>query len=653
MKRVWSLIFFLLLPHFSWGSCYDSPGSPVATSRSSCYYGENCGESKTCDETAVQCQYFQCDSRMLGTGSLSGRYFFGCSRNIGKECDNSSSKSCVLTNGSFSRCDCIGWCQTENEADSVQCEMDGGEWNGSECGFSSSSSTESSSSSWEDVDACEDDDVYNDCKNVGGTWEQGYTEDGVCRGNCNWCDTELWKQYEKAAKSNCCDIGTAPQSGSLCQNIVPPFTGTNESYMMQACQVGVPSNFSNWCRDSSGTDTTETDDEPNCFGSNCPSSSSDEEISSSSAEPGSSSSYDREECEAGGGIWDDETESCIFDSSGEGSSSSEGGGGDGGGDKDTTSAGGDGDFEYNYHPKLDTIIKWLKRQYALLDDVGESVTTSLDANTAKVLERLTTWRPEMLDSLLSAVKQVGKGDTTLVNVESSDTLLYDRIDSVMSLIEHLDSLGRQNDGKFQDSLLGVLNTIGFGSGGDSLGGYWDGDSAIGALIDSLSGLFDTTGWKEWFDTTGMGNGNCIGGENDCGLDSILSEGVDSVLAGFTDSRNDSLAGVIGGQIKGLIDSGAVGAFTDSLDKMVEMFNFNRFSGNGGCPPFLTESAEINLGGVSVELDGVGNLLCTTKVSIFGKTPWEIGRALIRAILAITCMFWLFRVATGAQGGDDD
>lgn len=461
----------------------------------------------------------------------------------------------------------------------------------------------------------------------------------------------------------------APQSGSLCQNIAPPFTGTNESYMMQACQVGVPSNFSNWCRDSSGTDTTETDEEPNCFGSDCPSSSSDEEVSSSSAEPGSSSSYDREECEAGGGTWDEETESCIVTSSGsgDGSSSSAGGGGDGGGDRDTTSAGGDGDFEYNYHPKLDTIIKWLKRQYALLDDVGENVTTSLDANTAKVLERLTTWRPEMLDSLLSAVKQAGKGDTTLVNVDARDTLLYDRIDSVMSQIERLDSMGRQSDGKFQDSLLNVLNTIGFGTGGDSVGGYWDGDSAlsdlgdsisavgdsIGALTDSLGGLFDTTGWQDWFDTSGMGGGNCIGVESDCGLDSILSEGVDSVLAGFTASGNDSLGGVIGKQIKGLVDSGAVKSFTDSLDKMVDKFNFNRFSGSGGCPTFLTEKHTIRIGGAQVELDGIGNLLCTTKISVFGKTPWEVGRALIRAILAITCMFWLFKVATGAQGGDDD
>ena len=203
-----------------------------------------------------------------------------------------------------------------------------------------------------------------------------------------------------------------------------------------------------------------------------------------------------------------------------------------------------------------------------------------------------------------------------------------------------------------DSIISELKAIkslaGQGTGGDSSGGYWDGDSAISALWDSVSGLADrltdTSGFGAMFGTA----------DGDSALDSLqrFLDGGDS-LYGTLGGQLDSLGGGIGDAIRGLADSGAVGAFRDSLQKMADKFDYKRFTGSGGCPAFLTQKTTIDFGQFSVEIPAVGELLCTTKISIFGRTPWEFGRALIRAIVAISCMFWLFKVATGATGGDDD
>ena len=377
------------------------------------------------------------------------------------------------------------------------------------------------------------------------------------------------------------------------------------------------------------------------------------------------------------------------------SSSGEGGGGSGG---DTTYAGGTEDWEYNYHAKLDTIIKWLKRIYVETGNVSTEIGGKLDDQTAALLEKITTWSPSKLDEILDAIKDIG-GDTTIVNVDAADSNLYERLDSLLKVqdrqlwydsiqaemgmanVRGWDSLYRRQEERdsvldyqwrvdtnardriwdysyatalYLDSIAGLLEDgFGNGSGGDSgTGDYWDGDSAIGALTDTIVSAFDTNGWQGYFDTTNYAG--CFGDSTECGLAGFEGD-LDSVLGGFTQAGNDSLAEGIGAQIKGLADSGAVKEFTDSLSAMYDKFDFKRFSGNGGCPSFLTEKHTFNFGhGMMFEMDGVGSVLCTYTIPVVGTTMWVLGRNLLRAIIAVLCMLWLFKVATGAtSGGDDD
>ena len=55
----------------------------------------------------------------------------------------------------------------------------------------------------------------------------------------------------------------------------------------------------------------------------------------------------------------------------------------------------------------------------------------------------------------------------------------------------------------------------------------------------------------------------------------------------------------------------------------------------------------------VSMGSFGTYLCQP---IFGTiTPWALGRVLLRAIVAISCMWFLFKCATGFKGdsGEED
>ena len=461
------------------------------------------------------------------------------------------------------------YCNTQTELDSAVCVRGGNHWINGQC-----------------KEVCKEEKEV--CSSYGGTWQPGASSDMVCNGNCDICSGEPWKNTVEQAKKQCCALGYGvAKNPVLCWNDNPPWIGSHLSgfNLGAVCNYNSSAKFDSWCLENAGDDTTQTSSSsqtPDCFGSGCPSSSS---MSSSSGtgggEGGSSSSGE------GGG---------EGGSSGEESSSSEeGGGGEGGNGKDTVYIGNGEDWEYNYYPELDTLIKYMKGVFGISLQLGDKI----DEATAELGSKIVQWQPGKLDSIISELKA-------------------------------------------------IKSLAGQGTGGDSSGGYWDGDSAISALWDSVSGLADrltdTSGFGAMFGTA----------DGDSALDSLqrFLDGGDS-LYGTLGGQLDSLGGGIGDAIRGLADSGAVGAFRDSLQKMADKFDYKRFTGSGGCPAFLTQKTTIDFGQFSVEIPAVGELLCTTKISIFGRTPWEFGRALIRAIVAISCMFWLFKVATGATGGDDD
>ena len=131
--------------------------------------------------------------------------------------------------------------------------------------------------------------------------------------------------------------------------------------------------------------------------------------------------------------------------------------------------------------------------------------------------------------------------------------------------------------------------------------------------------------------------------------------VDSLMDSSYTTYGDSLDGAyssFGDTYKGIIsDTGAIGKFTDSLAQLQKKFNFTTLSGSGtGCPAFMQRTHSVTIWKAKVNFDLNKLKICSP---ILGdKTPWDIARGLIRAIVAITCMWFLFKCATGAYNGED-
>lgn len=156
----------------------------------------------------------------------------------------------------------------------------------------------------------------------------------------------------------------------------------------------------------------------------------------------------------------------------------------------------------------------------------------------------------------------------------------------------------------------------------SIGEPWD---TSGGLAGMLTGAFDSTF---------------------TGLDTLPNW--DTIHRGSVDS--------IGRGITAVWDSGAGKFYKDTLGKwMSSGIQNSTLSGTGSnsCPAFLTSSYVINIGSISVDLTRnvkLGQYLCTPVFG--GRTGWELGRTLLRIIVAIGCMFFLFRCATGTIGGEE-
>lgn len=131
-----------------------------------------------------------------------------------------------------------------------------------------------------------------------------------------------------------------------------------------------------------------------------------------------------------------------------------------------------------------------------------------------------------------------------------------------------------------------------------------------------------------------------------GLDTMINP--DTIHTGPPDSL---VRGVYGA-----LDSGVGRIYRDTINALVNNGLQNSTlsgSGSNSCPAFLMASYPLTIGPVTFDLTRnvkLGQYLCTPVLG--GKTAWELGRILIRIIVSIACMFFLFKCATGTLGGDD-
>lgn len=136
-----------------------------------------------------------------------------------------------------------------------------------------------------------------------------------------------------------------------------------------------------------------------------------------------------------------------------------------------------------------------------------------------------------------------------------------------------------------------------------------------------------------------------------GIDSLVGEGVPDM----SDSLGSAIAGMRATlqEIKDTMDNSAI---SDSLTRWNALITNNGVitgEGSNTCPSILTQQITIDFPIVGrVQGGTLGKYLCEP-VEPFGVTLWTFVRLILRAVVAITCMFWLYRAVLGLDGRDDE
>lgn len=118
---------------------------------------------------------------------------------------------------------------------------------------------------------------------------------------------------------------------------------------------------------------------------------------------------------------------------------------------------------------------------------------------------------------------------------------------------------------------------------------------------------------------------------------------------------DSAVRATGSTFRAYMDTIQNSPFNDTLNRWVGMITNNgTISGNGSnnCPSLLTRHHTLTIGNVSVDVGSLGGSLCEPVVG--GVTLWAMARMLLRAIVAIGCMMWIYAEVVGVNTtGEDD
>lgn len=107
---------------------------------------------------------------------------------------------------------------------------------------------------------------------------------------------------------------------------------------------------------------------------------------------------------------------------------------------------------------------------------------------------------------------------------------------------------------------------------------------------------------------------------------------------------------IGKSVISTWDSGAGRYYKDTMDAWMSSGIQNSVlsgQGSNNCPAFLMSSYPMTIGSITFDLTQnvkLGQYLCQPVIG--GRSGWEIGRTILRIIVSIGCMFFLFKCATG-------
>lgn len=207
----------------------------------------------------------------------------------------------------------------------------------------------------------------------------------------------------------------------------------------------------------------------------------------------------------------------------------------------------------------------------------------------------------------------------LLGSSGSDTIRIDTSKAPASIDSALKHWGKKENRTFAAA---GLDTSGWGHTNDSASAAADSVLSRADFFGSLG--CDTTGGKKC-------DGSIIGADG---------------LANATGSTK-----AIYGELR---DSLTDGAYADSLRLWGGKFTGNGVltgSGSNSCPSVLTKTYRVDIyKGAGYDFT-LGTYLCAP---IFGQvTAWSLCRMLLRATIALACMWFLFKCATGFGGGSED
>lgn len=613
------LALLLCLCVSSWGAC---------TSRSSteyCSYG-SCtlmAMSDYCPTGTTTIANLPCGGRnisinVISSGTCNNGYWNASATLEHCQLDAWGEYRSVTYNYTFTTC------STQAEADSVSCVSQGNTWvpeHQNSQGVTIPGKCQEPVQ--EDQETMEK--LVSACDQLDGESNYQYNDKGNVVGYCNLCQKdengnytnthvkEAWKEYQES----CCQVGKAPSDKSFSCNasanacagancdwtITPGVKGggigySDFGYKSGICEVNVTMS-------TDGVIAGCEDEEPNSSGS---------QNSSDSQEPFSSSSGSGE---------------------GEGSSAS----------TEQQIADGVGAIIDSLHKII--VIDSMNRTY---DSLVAVFASTIAATNDEINTKL-----DNIGNDTNIVNVNVQGDTNIIHVGAPDVDVQGMIDAIVASA----AVDSQN-GITLDSMLKCIADRGSSCFiGDTTQPYND-SNIVNILTDTSGQSYgDTAGWGAKFDSLGTWLKdstilkNIFGSGNGALCDTTGGKKCASMGGSL-----DSAGGSWGSTYKALGDSLTGGAVGDSLRHWESMLTNNGVitgSGSNACPSVFSRQFEINIGqSISVQTPALGQYICAN-IPGTGVTFWTLARVVVRAMVAITCMWWLYGAVTGVKndGGDDD
>lgn len=272
-----------------------------------------------------------------------------------------------------------------------------------------------------------------------------------------------------------------------------------------------------------------------------------------------------------------------------------------------------------------TSMQGIYRIADILDtlSVNNSDTTIVNVNVPRDTYNINVGSPDVnidLDGVTAAIAANARIDSINgLSLDSIKELIRDLgVDSVRNLLTEQNGVLNGIDSALTDTSGGAYDTSGFMS---EIRGW--GDSLAAAVWGYPC---DTTGGKKC-DNAYIGSNGLATAQQD--LKNAYSAGVDSI-------KN--------------------GAFGDSLRHWSNLITNNGVlsgAGSASCPSVFTRTWNVPLGpsGMSYTFGPFSKIVCYNFFA--GITFWSLARVVLRILVAIGCMMWLYHAVTGTSGGNDD